>query len=93
MNSVLRCGRLGLLRNAGYFEDVGMERSVPMAAKAGCDVMMICHTYERQKEGIESLLEAVKSGLISLEQVSKSAERVAKMKDRYLSWENSTTHS
>jgi beta-N-acetylhexosaminidase len=66
---------------------VGMARSVPMAAKAGCDVMMICHTYERQKEGIESLLEAVKSGNISIEQVTKSAERVAKMKDRYLSWE------
>jgi beta-N-acetylhexosaminidase len=49
--------------------------------------MMICHTYERQKEGIESLLDAVKSGSISLEQVSKSAERVAKMKDRYLSWD------
>src|SRR5271163_123187 len=66
---------------------VGMEKSVPMAAKAGCDVMMICHTYERQKEGIEALISQVKDGSISHEQVSKSAERVAKMKDRYLSWE------
>src|SRR5271163_2045294 len=66
---------------------VGMEKSVPMAAKAGCDVMMICHTYERQKEGIEALLETVKEGSFSREQVAKSAARVAKMKDRYLSWE------
>jgi len=66
---------------------VGMEKSVPMAAKAGCDVMMICHTYERQKEGIEALISQVKDGSIPIEQVSKSAERVAKMKDRYLSWD------
>lgn len=66
---------------------VGMERSVPMAAKAGCDIMMICHTYERQKVGIEALIEAVKDGSISREQIIKSAARVSKMKDRYLSWE------
>jgi beta-N-acetylhexosaminidase len=66
---------------------VGMVRSVPMAAKAGCDIMMICHTYERQKEGIEALIESVKDGSISAEQVAKSAARVAKMKDQYLSWE------
>ena len=66
---------------------VGMERSVPMAAKAGCDIMMICHTYERQKEGIDALLETIKEGSFSREQVAKSAARVAKMKDRYLSWE------
>ena len=66
---------------------VGMARSVPMAAKAGCDIMMICHTYERQKEGIESLIEAVKEGSISRDQVAQSAARVFKMKERYLSWE------
>ena len=66
---------------------VGMERSVPLAAKAGCDIMMICHTYERQKEGIDALLSAVKDGSISREQVAKSASRVTQMKDKYLSWD------
>ena len=72
---------------------VGMERSVPMAAKAGCDIMMICHTYERQKEGIDALLDAIKEGSISREQVAKSAARVAKMKDKYLSWDTALTRS
>jgi beta-N-acetylhexosaminidase len=66
---------------------LGIARATPLAAKAGCDIMMICHTYERQKEGIEALIEAVKDGSISKEQIAKSAARVAKMKDRYLSWE------
>jgi beta-N-acetylhexosaminidase len=65
---------------------VGIARAVPMAALAGCDVMMICHTYERQKEGIEALIEGVKDGSISKEQVAKSVSRVTKVKDRYLSW-------
>lgn len=68
---------------------VGMERSVPLASKAGCDILMICHTYERQKEGIDSMHAAVKEGFISRDQVAKSAARVAKMKDRYLSWDTS----
>ena len=66
---------------------LGIARATPMAAKAGCDIMMICHTYERQKEGIEALIEAVKEGSISKEQIARSAARVEKMKDRYLSWE------
>jgi beta-N-acetylhexosaminidase len=66
---------------------LGIARATPMAAKAGCDIMMICHTYERQKEGIEALIEAVKEGSISKEQIAASAARVEKMKDRYLSWD------
>jgi beta-N-acetylhexosaminidase len=77
------------LEMQGALKVAPLSRSAPMAAKAGCDIMMICHTYERQKEGVTALIENVKNGSISRDQIRASATRIAKMKDRYLCWETS----
>ena len=75
------------LEMQGALKTAPLTRSVPLAAKAGCDIMMICHTYERQKEGVTALIENVKNGTISRDQIRESVARIAKMKDRYLQWE------
>ena len=65
----------------------GIEKAVTKAALAGCDIMMICHTFERQQKGINALIAAYNSGKISKEHILQSARRISTLKDRYLSWE------
>ena len=43
----------------------GFEEAIIRGVLAGCDVILICHTPELQRKGIETLLAAVESGKIS----------------------------
>ncbi len=60
----------------------GTARAAVLAAKAGADVLLICHTWERQKEAFDALKSAVESGELPLAQVDASVARIQKLKAR-----------
>lgn len=63
-------------------ETVGVGRGAVLAHKAGNDLILISHRYERQLAGLEALKEAVRSGEITPEQIRQAAERVLALKVR-----------
>lgn len=92
----------GMLRNDCQFEgvvvseclamealcqDMGISQGATMAFRAGCDMAMICTSYEAQMEGITGLRLAVEDGSVALSDVIESNDRVNMMKDACTSWD------
>ncbi len=50
------------------------------AVKAGVDIVLSCHEYEKQKQIYEGILAAVQSGEIPEERINDSVRRILKMK-------------
>lgn len=53
------------------------------AIKAGTDVVLVCHTPEKQKEVYDSILEAITSGEISEQRLKESLTRIITLKLKY----------
>ncbi|NTV79478.1 MAG: beta-N-acetylhexosaminidase, partial [Clostridiales bacterium] len=77
-------------------DDLEMEASESMgtigqnavrAFKAGADIVLVCHTPEKQREAYEALLAAIKSGEISEERLKLVLEAT---NDGYWDWNIST---
>ena len=67
--------------NMGAVSKYHDEKSIAVAAvKAGVDVLLSCHEYEKQKATYEAILSAVKSGEISEERINDSVRRILTMK-------------
>jgi beta-N-acetylhexosaminidase len=60
----------------------GTPRAAVLAAIAGADVLLICHTGERQKAARDALLDAVQKGELPLARVDEAAGRVLAAKRR-----------
>lgn len=58
-----------------YRENIGVK-----AIKAGADIALVCHEYDKQEKVYSSILAAVKSGEISEERINESVRRILKMK-------------
>lgn len=58
----------------------GIEEGAVLALKAGADVVMICHTFEKQRAAVERVWAAVESGRISLDVLRESTKRIEKWK-------------
>lgn len=58
----------------------GVARAAVLAVKAGADLVLICHTWERQKEAFDALNAAVESGEISEARLNDAVTRVQKLK-------------
>ncbi|KAH7868318.1 glycoside hydrolase superfamily [Lentinula edodes] len=56
------------------------EIGAVLALEAGADVVMICHTFEKQRAAVERVWAAVESGRISLDVLRESTKRIAKWK-------------
>lgn len=63
-------------------EHYGTERAAVFAVEAGADVVLISHRLDRQLGAIRALVEAVKSGRISEEQINRSVERIVSLKKK-----------
>jgi len=50
------------------------------AIKAGADIVLVCHTPEKQKEAYDALLAAIKSGEISQERLKDTLKRIVTVK-------------
>ena len=71
----------------GVRASVGSERGSALALKAGCDSIMICHTFSVQEAAIKKVCEEVKFGSISMARVEEATRRVVGLKRRFLDWE------
>lgn len=72
-------------------DTIGTERGAVMALQAGIDLALVSHTYMRQRGSIEAIQSAVQTGELSPEVVHQAAERVLRLKDRFLSWDDLPT--
>lgn len=68
-------------------ETVGVGRGTVMALQAGIDLVLVSHLYERQQASISSIHAALQSGELSPDMIRQSAERVLRLKARFLSWD------
>lgn len=89
-----------LLRNELGFEGVTLTDDMEMRAildhstigeasiralQAGADMILICHQHARQSEAIFAIEKAVEEGELSMEDLSTHAERIWKLKEKFLS--------
>lgn len=88
----------GILRDELGYEGVVITDDIEMGAisnyydfgeavvktvEAGTDIVLVCHTYERQEEAYDALVEAVRKGKISEERIDESVFRILKLKKKY----------
>ncbi|KAF5392067.1 hypothetical protein D9757_003338 [Collybiopsis confluens] len=58
----------------------GIEEGAVLALEAGADIVMICHTFEKQKAAMQQVWAAVSSGRLPLSKLHESSARVKKWK-------------
>nr|MBO2494625.1 beta-N-acetylhexosaminidase [Clostridia bacterium] len=61
----------------------GIEEAAVRAVLAGTDIVSICHTYEKQKQAFEAIIQAVHSGRIPMERIDESVRRIIALKLKY----------
>lgn len=54
------------------------------AVEAGSDLILIAHSYQKQKSALEALLKAVKSGRINEKRIDQSVKRILKLKGKII---------
>ena len=64
----------------------GTARAAVLAAKAGADMLLVCHTMERQRETFAALKEAVLAGKLPKARVDEAVGRVLAAKRRVAGW-------
>jgi beta-N-acetylhexosaminidase len=65
----------------------GTPRGAVLAAIAGADVLLVCHTWERQKATRDALLEAAHSGELPQSRIDDAVTRILAAKRRLLTQE------
>ncbi|BFZ60052.1 hypothetical protein YB2330_001074 [Saitoella coloradoensis] len=66
----------------------GLGNIAIRAISAGCDALIVCCDFEKQKEGIEAIVEAVAEGVLGVERVRESVRRMRGIKERFTIWED-----
>ncbi len=69
-------------------ETVGVGPGAVMALQAGTDLILISHLYTRQRAGIAAILSALQEGVLRQDVVKQAVERMLKLKEQTLSWDN-----
>jgi beta-N-acetylhexosaminidase len=59
----------------------GTARAALEAVKAGADIVLVCHTLERQREVFELLLAAARSGELPESRIDSAARRILRAKN------------
>lgn len=70
------------LEMAGVEKGFPASRSVPIAVRAGADMLLICHTVEKQMAAFDSLACAVDKGEVSGEAIDKALGWISSIKGR-----------
>ena len=60
----------------------GLGNGCVMALQAGCDILLLCHEYEEQKEAFRAVKEAVLENKITIECLKEKVIRINKVKER-----------
>jgi beta-N-acetylhexosaminidase len=61
-------------------KNYGVEDAAVQAVKAGCNILLYCHTLETQMKAFEGIVKAVADKKISEEMINKNYEMVIKVK-------------
>lgn len=70
---------------------VGTERGGVEAVKAGVDLVMVSHTKEKQLGVIREISRAIENGEMDEAVIDAANQRIAKLKQKYLSWKDATS--
>ena len=54
----------------------GTPRAAVLAAKAGADILLVCHTWEEQKATFDALITAAETGDLPLARIDEAVQRV-----------------
>ena len=60
----------------------GIGEGCVMALNAGCDILLLCHEYEQQKEAFDKVKEAVLKGIILRSTLEEKVERINAAKSK-----------
>lgn len=60
-----------------------INESCIKSINAGCDLLLICHRYEKEIEVINSIKDAVNKGIISMDRINESVYRILSLKGNY----------
>jgi beta-N-acetylhexosaminidase len=63
-----------------------VDKGAVQTLKAGADLVLLSHTLERQRSAIAAVRAAVATGALSAEWIRLAAERVLRLKRRFLTW-------
>jgi beta-N-acetylhexosaminidase len=72
------------LEMKGVATDWGTAEAAVLAAIAGADLLLACHTYETQKQVIDALVDAVTAGRLSEDRIDEANELINKAKRRWV---------
>ena len=65
-------------------DEYGIGKGSVMALNAGCDILLLCHEYDDQKEAFDAVKEAVENGIISVSVLKEKVERINKAKEKII---------
>lgn len=66
----------------------GTAHGAVMAFQAGTDLVMVSHTFAKQRRTFEAVGRAVKAGNINAQSIRMSMERMDRLKGKYLDWDS-----
>jgi beta-N-acetylhexosaminidase len=64
-------------------ENFGVKEAVSGSAVAGADIILMCHSLEKQELALAALKESVEKGDLSMDRIDESVERVIRLKQKY----------
>ncbi|KAL2824541.1 glycoside hydrolase superfamily [Aspergillus cavernicola] len=67
--------------------NIGVGGGTVMAKNAGCDIVLLCRSFQVQQEAINGLKLGVENGIINRARIEQSLRRVLALKGRCTSWE------
>ena len=62
----------------------GIGNGCVMALNAGCDILLLCHQYEEQKLAFDTVKEAIKTGILSIDTLKEKVIRINKYKEKLI---------
>lgn len=71
------------LEMKGITDGGSIADAAVLAVEAGCDLLLVCHTFDEQVATLEALIHAVEKGDISEARIDQSVARIAALKERF----------
>ena len=62
----------------------GIGKGCVMALNAGCDILLLCHEYDEQKEAFEAVKKAIENNELSIDLLRERVTRINKAKEKIL---------
>ena len=73
--------------------NIGVGGGTVMALNAGCDIVLVCRSFNAQKEAIEGLKVGLENGVITESRIQQSLSRILEMKAKFMNWESALNPS